>query len=91
MPFVMANLIPGGNFVVILYPNGQIDLKEIKIKSKYESGLRDVTRYKPVGPERTRVEFWSQLLTETNIRCPLVAYVDPRSTYVHPFLESTPR
>ena len=26
--FVMANLIPGGKFVVILYIDGQIDLKE---------------------------------------------------------------
>ena len=91
MPFVMANFIPGGKFVVILYPNGKIDLKEVKIKSKYESGLRDVTRYKPVGPERTRVTFWSQLLTETNIGCPLVAYVDREpDTYVHPFSGLTP-
>ena len=33
LEFVMANLMPGGKFVGILYNDGQIYLKEIKIKS----------------------------------------------------------
>ena len=33
IPFVMANLIPGGKFVVVLYADGQIDSKEITIES----------------------------------------------------------
>lgn len=28
--FVMANLMPGGKFVVMLYTDGQVDLKEMK-------------------------------------------------------------
>jgi hypothetical protein len=74
--FVMANLIQGGKFVVILYTDGRIDLREIKIKSTGGWELREVTRYKRDGPERSYTMYRSQLLTETNLGCPLVAYVD---------------
>ena len=40
MPFVMASLIPGGDFVVILYSDGQIDLQEIKIGSNGKWNLQ---------------------------------------------------
>jgi len=76
IPFVMANLIPGGKFVVVLYHDGQIDLKEIKIKSEDKWELQDVVQHKQGDPEVTHTMFWSQLLTETNLGCPLVAYVD---------------
>lgn len=74
--FVMANFIPGGRFVVVLYPDGNIDLKEIDIKPEGEWELRDVARYRQDDPERFHVLESSQLLTETNIGRPLVAYVD---------------
>ena len=74
--FVMANLITGGRFVVVLYTDGQIDLKEIETKSDGEWELWDVTRYTQDDPERFRLSYWSQLLTETNLGRPLVAYVD---------------
>jgi len=76
--FRMANFIPGGKFVVILYATGHIDLKEIEIKSEDEWDLRDVARYKRDDPGRCYTMFWSQLLTETNLGRPLVAYVDQR-------------
>ena len=74
--FVMANLTPGGKFVVVLYTDGQIDLKEIKIKSDDEWDLRDVAKYKRDDSEEFYTMFWSQPLTETNVGRPLVAYVD---------------
>jgi hypothetical protein len=75
-PFVMANLIPGGKFVVVLYTDGQIDLKEIKIECEDKWDLQDVAQYKRDDPEGFHTMFWSQLLTETNLGCPLIAYVD---------------
>ena len=72
--FVMANLIPGGRFVA--HNDGQIDLKEIKIKSEGEWELRDVTRRMGDDPKRFILAHWSQLLMETNLGRPLVAYVD---------------
>ena len=74
--FVMANFIPGGKFVVVLYTNGSIDLKGIDVKSEDEWELRDVARYSPDDPEGFHVIYWSQLLTETNLGRPVVAYVD---------------
>ena len=76
--FTMANLIPGGKFVVLLYLDGQIDLKEIKIKSGGKWDLQDVAQYKQDNPEDFYTAlFRSQLLTETNVVRPLVAYLDP--------------
>ena len=76
--FVMANLIPGGKFVVSLYTDGHIELREIKIESEGEWGLRNVARYEQRDPDGFYPTFCSQLLTETNLGCPLVAYVDRR-------------
>ena len=75
--FTMANLIPGGKFVVLLYLDGQIDLKEIKIKSGGKWDLQDVAQYKQDNPEDFYTAFRSQLLTETNVVRPLIAYLDP--------------
>ena len=74
--FVMANFVPGGKFVVILYTDGQIDLKEIKSKSGDKWDLQDVAQYKQDDAEGFYTLFWSQLLTETRLDRPLVAYVD---------------
>ena len=74
--FVMAALTPGGKFVVVLYTDGQIDLKEIKIKSNDEWDPQDVAKYKRDDFEEFYPVFWSQLLTETNVGRPIVAYVD---------------
>ena len=74
--FVMANLMPGGKFVVMLYTDGQVDLKEIKIESEDKRNLQDRVQYKRGDPEGFRIKSWSQLLTETKLGHPLVAYVD---------------
>ena len=74
--FVMANLVPGGKFVVVLYTDGQIDLKEIKIKSEDEWNLRNVAHHEQDGPQGFYAMFWSQLLTETSFGRPLVACID---------------
>ena len=74
--FAMASFIPGGKFVVLLYNDGQIDLKEIIIESEDKWNLQDVAQYKRDDPEECRTQFWSHLLTETDFGRPLVAYVD---------------
>jgi len=74
--FVMANFIPGGKFVVVLYTNGDIELKEVQIEPGGEWELRDVARYKRDDPGRFHAMYWSQLLTGTDLGRPLVAYVD---------------
>ena len=74
--FVMANFVPGGKFVVVLYDDGQIDLKEIKIKSEDKWSLQDVAQYKSDHPETFFTLNCSELLTETKFGHPLVAYLD---------------
>ena len=76
-PFTVASLIPGGRFVVIVYTDGRIDLKEIITKREGKWELRDVTRYSRDDPEQFYAVDAGQLLTETNVGRPLVAYVDP--------------
>ena len=73
--FVMANFIPGGKFVVFLYADGKIDLKEIKIESEDKWNLQDVAQYEQDDPEGYSL-YWGQLLTETRFGRPLVAYAD---------------
>ena len=74
--FVMANFIPGGKFVVVLYTNGDIELKEVQIEPGGEWELRDVAQYKRGDPEGFHTVYWSRLLTGTVLGRPLVAYVD---------------
>ena len=74
--FVMANFVPGGKFVVILYTDCQIDLKEIKIEPDGKWGLQDVAQYKRKKPRGSRMMYWSELLTETNFGFPTVACID---------------
>lgn len=74
--FTMANFIPGGRFIVVLYPEGHIDLKEINVQPEGKWELRDVAQYRRDNPERFHELESSQLLTETNLGRPLVAYVD---------------
>ena len=75
-PFVMANFVPGGKFVVVLYTDGQIDLNEIKIESGGNWDLQRVAQYKQPYPVEFSTLFWSQLLTGTRLGRPLVAYVN---------------
>ena len=90
VPFMTANLTPGGEFVVALYTDGKIDLKEIRIRSDDEWDLQKVAQYKQDHPEETDMAFRSQLLTETNLGYPLVAYVnDGREKYFFFFLRTT--
>ena len=73
--FMVANLVPGGRFIVLLYTDGQIDLKEIKSKSEDKWDLHGVAQYKLDRPAGAfYIDLWSQLLTETNLECPLIAY-----------------
>ena len=76
--FAMASFIPGGKFVVLLYNDGQIDLKEIIIESEDKWNLQDVAQYKHDDSERFFTLNCSQLLTETKFYHPLVAYVDEK-------------
>ena len=70
--FVDAHLIPGGDFVVLLFANGDIVLN--RIEGPEEAGdleLREVARYK----ESNEADFpasWSRLLTETSYGCPVI-------------------
>ena len=84
---VMTNLVPGGEFMVALYADGRIDLKKIKINPEDEWDLRNVAQYRPDDPGGLYAVFWSQLLTETNLGRPLVAYVDRpgQERYGYPF------
>ena len=69
--FADAYLIPGGEFVVILYRNGDIGLDWIR-RSGVTGGLelQEVARYEE--PD-TNCEpcYWSRLLTETSYGCPV--------------------
>ena len=77
VPFVMARLLPGGRFVVVVGSDGRIDLKEINIKSEGGWELLDVAEYRLDDPEQYRGLWSSQLLMETGLGYPLVAYVNP--------------
>jgi hypothetical protein len=88
--FMMANLISGGEFVVVIYTDGNIDLKKIEISPGDEWNLRDVAQYKQRDPDEIYPMFCSQLITETNLGHPLVAYVDRgQEKYGHSFSESS--
>ena len=76
-PFTVASLIPGGRFIVVLYTDGRIDLKEIGIGAEGELELQNIAQYNRDDPEQFHAAYSGQLLTETNAGRPLVAYVDP--------------
>jgi len=92
--FVMAKLIPGGRFVVVLYIDCSIELREINIKSNGDWELREVAQHRQDDQERFDTVSRSlsnavpqgQLLTETDLGRPLVAYVDcAEEKYRHSF------
>ena len=84
VPFVAANIIPGGEFVIVLFPDGQVDLREIKIKPEGEWELPRVARHQGLGYLKVVcMTHWSQLRTDANLEHPLIAYVDGfAATYV---------
>ena len=73
--FVDAHFIPGGEFVVILYRNGDIGLNKIE-KSAVTGDLkvREVARYKDTTADDYPGS-WSRLLTETSYGCPVLIWV----------------
>jgi len=73
--FVDAHLIPGGEFVVLLYRNGDIGLNKIE-RSEVTGELkpREVVRYEETN-EDDCPHFWSRLLTETSYGCPVLVWV----------------
>ena len=70
--FLDANFIPGGEFIVILYDNGDVGLNKIEVlevPGRRRLDLREVARYKE--PDKGNYpDCWSALLTETSYRCP---------------------
>ena len=73
--FVDAHLIPGGEFVVYLYRNGDVGLNRIK-RSEVTGGLDlwEVARYHEPDVQ-DQLCHWSGLLTETSHGCPVIVSV----------------
>ena len=73
--FVDAHLIPGGEFVVLLYAYGDIVLNRIEGSgAPGDLVLEEVARYKETN-EADRAGSWSRLLTETSYGCPVLVLV----------------
>jgi len=73
--FVDAHLIPGGEFVVLLYINGDIGLNRVERSVVTgELTVREVTRYEEPN-EDDHPDYWSSLLTETSYGCPALVLV----------------
>ena len=70
-----AHFLPGGDFVVLLYSNGDIGLNRIERSVVTgELTVREVTRYRETdGADRP--DHWSGLLTETSYGCPMLVFV----------------
>lgn len=69
--FVGAYIIPGGEFVVLLYETGDIGLNKIeRSEVTGEWDLREVTRYEEPD-EGYHGSFCGRLLTETSYGCPV--------------------
>lgn len=71
--FVDAHLIPGREFVVLLYRNGDVSLNKIGssgVTNKLD--LREVAGYKNGGDHPY---LWSELLTETSYGCPVLVWM----------------
>jgi hypothetical protein len=67
---VDAHLVPGGDFFVLYYASGDINLNKIH-KSAVTGEIvdvREVTRYERTNEGGLPGE-WSRLLTETSYRC----------------------
>ena len=72
--FVDAHLIPGGEFVAILYRNGDVGLDRIE-RSEIMGGLnlREVARYNEPNVQ-DYPHCWSRLLTGTSHGCPVLVW-----------------
>ena len=71
-----AHFIPGGEFIVLLYYDGDIGL--IKIERSAVTGeleVQEVARYNEMNGDFL-LEFQSSLLTETSYGCPVLVLVD---------------
>ena len=73
--FVDAHLIPGGEFIVLLYTNGDVSLNRIgRSEATGDLDLREVARYEETN-EADYPRYWSRLLTETSYGCPMLVWV----------------
>ena len=72
--FVDAHFIPGGEFIVILYMNGDIGLNKIeRSASTGDLRVREVARYEDMTADDSPGS-WSGLLTETYYGCPVLIW-----------------
>ena len=70
--FVDAHFIPGGEFVVLLYRNGDISLNRIeRSEVTGELDLREIARYDEPHVQ-DYPHHWSGLLMETSHGCPVI-------------------
>ena len=72
--FVDAHLIPGGEFIVILYANGDVGLNRIgRSEVTGDLDLREVARCEGANGV-DYPGFWSRLLTKTSYGCPVLVW-----------------
>jgi len=72
--FVDAYILPGGEFVVFLYENGDVGLNKIeRTEGTGEWVLREVARHEEPD-EGQHPSFCSRLLTETSYGCPVLVW-----------------
>ena len=72
--FMDAHLVPGGEFVVFLFANGDLVLD--RIEGSGDTGdlfLEEVARYEEPD-EAIYPGSWSRLLTETSYGCPVLVW-----------------
>jgi len=80
---ISSHYIPGGEFVVLLYESGTIELREVQISDAGEWDLVSVARYGQQDVHDYPVSA-SGLLTETSYGCPILAYMNETGNkYVH--------
>ena len=76
LEFVDAHLVPGGEFVILLYRNASVVLNRIeRSEATGELSLREVSRYEEPG---NYPDYWSRLLTETSCGCPVLIWAGRR-------------
>jgi hypothetical protein len=75
MSFISSHYLPGGNFVVLLYVTGCIELKKIQDSDTGGWNLVDLAQYEQLSHINYPAH-WSGLLTETSYGCPVLAYMN---------------
>jgi len=82
-PLISSHYLPGGNFVVLLYESGSIDLREVQGEDAGGWNLVRVARYEQ-RDVHDRPAPLSELLTKTSYGSPVLAYTNEAGNkYVH--------